>query len=166
MSFTALRHATKTVRPVGMPVLKGCRTIITPTKVQYTASATATGGGRTGSVTVSDAVAPLNAPFKLALPKAMGGNGDGVNPEQIFSAGYSACYLGALHAAAKKAGKEIPNASVEVLTSIGPEEVGFALLVELKIKGVNDQSIVDLAHKICPYSKALKYGVQTKSTLV
>jgi lipoyl-dependent peroxiredoxin len=91
----------------------------------------------------------------------MGGAGDGVNPEQLFSAGYSSCYLGALHLCAKNAGKEIPNASVEVLTSIGPSAVpGFALLVELKIKGVNDQSIIDAAHEVSLILKSYWNGLE------
>ena len=86
----------------------------------------------------------------------MGGTGEGVNPEQFFSAGYSACYLSALHACAKKAGKKIDGAEVEVRTSIGPtEEPGFALVVEMLVKGVNDQSIVDAAHKVCKLNQFL-----------
>jgi organic hydroperoxide reductase OsmC/OhrA len=75
-----------------------------------------------------------------------------VNPEQLFSAGYSACYLSALHACARNAGKKIDGAEVEVRTSIGPtEEPGFALVVEMLVKGVNDQSIVDAAHNVGAY---------------
>ena len=123
---------------------------------KYTASATASKGGRAGTVSVASAVAPLSSPLPLALPKPMGGTGEGVNPEQFFSAGYSACYLSALHACAKKAGKKIDGAEVEVRTSIGPtEEPGFALVVEMLVKGVNDQSIVDAAHKVCKLNQFL-----------
>jgi lipoyl-dependent peroxiredoxin len=119
-------------------------------RTKYTASATASGAGRAGKVAVSSAVPPLASPFGLALPKSMGGDGKGVNPEQLFSAGYSACYLGALHACARKVGKKIDGAEVEVRTSIGPTDgdPGFALVVELLVKGVNDQSIVDAAHNV------------------
>jgi lipoyl-dependent peroxiredoxin len=94
----------------------------------------------------------------------MGGDGKGVNPEQLFSAGYSACYLSALHACARKAGKKIDGAEVEVRTSIGPTEgdPGFALVVELLVKGVNDQSIVDAAHNVCI---ALLYSTDSVLTL-
>lgn len=167
-----LRQAARSRMPVrsmgaGFSRLGGVRTIMEPTEIKYTASAKASKGGRAGTVSVASAVAPLSAPIPLALPKSMGGTGEGVNPEQLFSAGYAACYLSALHACARKAGKKIDGAEVEVKTSIGPtEEPGFALVVEMLVKGVNDQSIVDAAHKMCPYSRALKHGIKSTTKLV
>lgn len=128
-----------------------------PTKVVYTAAATATGGGRDGQSRTHDGALDL----KLAPPKEMGGSGDGVNPEQLFSAGYAACFLGALRAyAGKQKVKLADNTEITVTTGIGPrEDVGFGLEVHIKasLPGVDDDTARELiagAHKICPYSHA------------
>lgn len=82
----------------------------------------------------------------------MGGSGKGLNPEQLFSAGYSGCFLGALQAMAKKAGKDASNATVNVRTGIGAaadkEAGGFALSVEIIVSGFNDKAVVDAAHAV------------------
>lgn len=80
----------------------------------------------------------------------MGGSGQGSNPEQLFSAGYAGCFLGALQLCAKKAGKDASGATVEVLTGIGPADSaeGFALNIELKISGFNDEAVVNAAHQV------------------
>ncbi|KAG8832973.1 hypothetical protein FRC18_004329 [Serendipita sp. 400] len=165
MSTFALRNAVRNVsrgmaprRAVASGVL-GKRTIMTPTEVQYTASATATNGGRSGSVKINnDAKPPLDVSINLTPPKAMGGSGTGSNPEQLFSAGYASCYLGALSACArtlKRPKEEIERLQVEVKTSIGPTDVekdgkGFALIVELVVKGLGDggNEVIEAAHNV------------------
>ena len=128
--------------------------------LQYTASATSTKGGRAGSVVINrDAQPPLNTSINLSGPKEMGGPGNGTNPEQLFSAGYAACYLTALNACAKSAGKtkeELEKLSVEVKTSIGPTDAqkdgkGFALVLEIVVKGLDEggEEIVHAAHQVC-----------------
>jgi organic hydroperoxide reductase OsmC/OhrA len=86
----------------------------------------------------------------------MGGSGKGVNPEQLFSAGYASCFLGALQAMARKAGKDASSASVQVQTGIGPaadkEAGGFALSVEIKVSGFKDKEVVDAADKVGCFS--------------
>jgi len=168
MSFLSGRAA---LRPTSLFKLSqatlspaGRRTLITLKESLYTVTATST-GGREGTIssTPADETAPLNLKFRL--PKAMGGNGDsGHNPEQLFAAGYSACFLGAVQVAAAKAGqKEIgERALVHADVSIGrpTDSPGFGLKVTLRIEGVEDQAILDAAHEMCPYSRALREGVE------
>ena len=82
-------------------------------EVVYTAESTSTGGGRDGHVTSADGKIDLDT----RPPKEMGGSGEGTNPEQLFAAGYSACFLGAFHAAGKQLGKDTKDAAVS--TSVG-----------------------------------------------
>ncbi|MBU0799667.1 MAG: organic hydroperoxide resistance protein, partial [Alphaproteobacteria bacterium] len=106
-------------------------------------------------------------------PKEMGGSGEGMNPEQLFAAGYSACFLGATKFVGKNEGVMIPDdARVDAAVSIGPIPGGFGLAVELKVSmpGIERsvaQKIVDTAHeKVCPYSNATRGNVDVKVTLV
>lgn len=154
----------------------GVRTYMLPTEIKYTASATANKGGRAGTVVINhDAQPPLNTTINLSAPKEMGGPGTGSNPEQLFSAGYAACYLTALNACAKSAGKtpeQLEKLSVEVKTSIGPTDVqkdgkGYALVLEVIVKGLDEggEEIAHAAHQMCPYSRALNHGVKSTTTI-
>jgi len=135
-------------------------------KVVYTAEATST-GGRDGRTVSSDN--KLEA--KLAVPKEMGGNGDGSNPEQLFAAGYSACFLGAMKFVATKEKLSIPNdAKITGKVGIGSIPQGFGIQAELVIflPGMDRsaaQSLVDKAHQVCPYSNATRGNIEVKLTL-
>lgn len=130
-------------------------------KVLYTASAEAT-GGRDGRAISSDGVLDV----ALTTPKALGGaGGEGTNPEQLFAAGYSACFIGAMKVVAGKAKLPMPkDASVEGLVGIGPVGDGFGIQVELRISlpGMDDEQarqLIDMAHQVCPYSNATRGNI-------
>ncbi|KAF8482944.1 OsmC-like protein [Russula ochroleuca] len=139
------------------------RALITLQDNLYTVTATST-GGRDGTIssTPTDETAPLN--LKLTPPKVLGGRGDrGHNPEQLFAAGYSACFLGAIQVAATKLGKREVGARAVVHADVTlgrpTDRPGFGLKVLLRVEGVEDQAILDAAHEMCPYSRALSEGV-------
>ncbi|SFK92851.1 organic hydroperoxide resistance protein [Shimia haliotis] len=125
----------------------------------YTTSATAT-GGREGRATSDDG----NLDVTLSTPKALGGaGGDGTNPEQMFAAGYAACFLSAMKFIAMQQKLALPeDAAVTATVGIGPrEDIGFGLEVGLKISlpGVETavaEKLVETAHITCPYSHATK----------
>lgn len=138
--------------------------------VKYTTSATAT-GGRDGRATTKDG----SLDVKLAPPKEMGGSGDGNNPEQLFAAGYSACFLGAMKAVAgqDKSLPRVPNdATVTATVGIGPRsEGGFGITaaLEISLPGVDKaqaEALVQKAHQVCPYSNATRNNVDVKLTVV
>ena len=136
-------------------------------KVLYTAHASAT-GGREGSAKSSDGRLAVT----LSTPKEMGGSGgDGTNPEQLFAAGYSACFLGALKLVSGKAGVKLPESTeVAGAVSIGPIPAGFGIAVELKITapGIDRaklEELVQQAHGVCPYSNATRNNVDVKLTV-
>jgi osmotically inducible protein OsmC len=136
-------------------------------KLLYTAEATAT-GGRDGKASTPDGA--LN--IKLAKPKEMGGAGDGLNPEQLFAAGYSACFLGAIKFVAGQQKVAVPdNASITGHVGIGTIPAGFGLQVELKISlpGLARdvaQDLVNKAHGVCPYSNATRGNIDVVLTVV
>jgi Ohr subfamily peroxiredoxin len=130
-------------------------------KVVYRAHAKAT-GGRDGRAISSDGVLDV----KLGVPKEMGGAGGEVtNPEQLFAAGYSACFLGALKFVASKEKVKIPaEASIEGTVGIGEIPNGFGIEVQLDISlpGVERSVAEDLvkkAHVVCPYSNATRGNI-------
>jgi len=132
-------------------------------KVLYTTQATST-GGREGSSKSADGVLAVT----LSTPKELGGGGGpGTNPEQLFAAGYSACFLGALKFVAGKAKVSIPpESTVTAQVGIGARDDGggFGLEVELTIDvpGVDPatvQQLVDQAHVVCPYSNATRNNI-------
>jgi Ohr subfamily peroxiredoxin len=132
-----------------------------PQKILYTAQSTAT-GGRDGRAVSSDQV--LNV--ALATPRELGGaGGAGTNPEQLFAAGYSACFLSALKLVAGKSKVVLPaESSITGSVGIGPAAVGFALQVELQISvpGLpreQVQQLVEQAHLVCPYSNATRGNI-------
>ncbi|ETF02016.1 Organic hydroperoxide resistance protein [Advenella kashmirensis W13003] len=137
-------------------------------KVLYVAHATAT-GGRDGRAVSSDNVLDV----KLTTPKELGGaGGEGTNPEQLFAAGYSACFLGALKLVASREKVKLPDeTSIEGSVGIGPIAQGFGIEVELKISvpGVERsvaQELVKKAHVVCPYSNATRSNVDVTLTVV
>ena len=140
-----------------------------PVDVKYTTQATAT-GGRDGRAKTADG----SLDVKLTTPKELGGGGgDGNNPEQLFAAGYSACFLGAMKAAARGGSVSVPNdTTVTATVGIGPRsEGGFGITAELKISlpGVDRgqaEELVQKAHQICPYSNATRGNVDVKLTVV
>lgn len=135
-------------------------------KVLYTAHTKAT-GGREGQASSSDG--KLNV--KLSPPTEMNGAGAGVNPEQLFSAGYSACFIGAMKFVAGQEKITLPtDLSIDGAVSLGPISGGFGIAVELKISlpGMDRaaaQALIDKAHKVCPYSNATRGNVDVKLIL-
>jgi osmotically inducible protein OsmC len=138
----------------------------TPSKIVYTARATAA-GGRQGRSTSEDGILDV----ALATPKEMGGPGGATNPEQLFAAGYAACFQGAMGLAAKKAGVDTSSSKVTAEVGFGPEGDSYGLTVDLKvaIPGVDlatAQELADAAHQLCPYSKATRGNVPVTVTAV
>ncbi|KAJ1897461.1 hypothetical protein LPJ66_003350 [Kickxella alabastrina] len=136
----------------------------------YTAEATAT-GGRNGRAVSSDNV--LNV--ELTLPKALGGRGEAgkTNPEQLFAAGYAACFQGAMGLAATNLEVKLPESNtVTGIVDIGKDSAGgLGLAVELRVSApgldtATTQKVVDLAHTICPYSRATSGNIDVKLTVV
>ncbi|MDB6145234.1 MAG: organic hydroperoxide resistance protein [Pseudomonas sp.] len=130
----------------------------------YTAVSTAT-GGRDGRAVSSDKVLDV----KLSTPKELGGaGGDGTNPEQLFAAGYSACFIGALKFVASQTKGTIPaDASITAHVGIGQIPGGFGLDIDLHISlpGLEQaaaQALVDAAHQVCPYSNATRGNVDVR----
>jgi lipoyl-dependent peroxiredoxin len=138
-----------------------------PNKILYTAHATAT-GGRDGRAVSSDNVLDI----QLSTPKELGGaGGPGTNPEQLFAAGYAACFTGALKLVAGKAKVALPNLSITGHVGIGPAEVGFAIAAKLEISvpGVPKEQVEELvkqAHQVCPYSNATRGNVDVELVVV
>jgi Ohr subfamily peroxiredoxin len=136
--------------------------------VKYKTTATAT-GGRDGTAATQDG--SLN--LKLSTPKELGGaGGAGNNPEQLFAAGYAACFIGAMKAVAPAQKLRVPTeASVTATIGIGPRsEGGFGITADLKINlpgldRADAQRLVDAAHQICPYSNATRGNVDVGLTL-
>lgn len=130
----------------------------------YTAVSTAT-GGRDGRAVSSDKVLDV----KLSTPKELGGaGGDGTNPEQLFAAGYAACFIGALKFVASQTKGTIPaDASITAHVGIGQIPGGFGLDIDLHISlpGLEQdaaQALVDAAHQVCPYSNATRGNVDVR----
>jgi Ohr subfamily peroxiredoxin len=131
-------------------------------KVLYTAHATST-GGREGTSKSSDGVLDL----KLTTPKEMGGNGAvGTNPEQLFAAGYSACFIGAMKYVAMTQKIALPaDTSINADVGIGPIPAGFGIQVTLNVtipgmERAAAEKIVQAAHGVCPYSNATRGNIE------
>jgi osmotically inducible protein OsmC len=135
--------------------------------ILYTAHALSTGGGRDGHTRSDDGQVDLD----LALPTEMGGTGKGANPEQLFAAGYSACFHSALYVVAGQEGIKLKDTSVSAAVGIGPNgNGGFELQVALGITlpGVDHAQATDLVnktHQVCPYSNATRGNVDVKLTV-
>ncbi|GAB3293548.1 organic hydroperoxide resistance protein [Pseudoclavibacter terrae] len=135
--------------------------------VLYTAEALSTGQGRDGRVVSSDGTVDLT----MAVPKEMGGSGAGSNPEQLFAAGYAACFHSALHAVARGKKLDLGDSSVGGRVQIGPNgEGGFQLAVLLEVVIPNlahdeAQALADAAHQVCPYSNATRGNIDVTITV-
>ena len=133
-------------------------------EVLYTAHATAYGDGRNGSVTSDDDVLDLN----LAIPKEMGGpGGEFSNPEQLFAAGYAACFHSALKSIAKTKQIDTGESEVTANVSLRKGDDGFSLSarLDIRIPGLNEEQIMSLAkaaHEMCPYSKATRGNIEVE----
>ncbi len=137
-------------------------------KVLYTAHATST-GGREGTSRTSDGALEV----RLSTPKELGGaGGPGTNPEQLFAAGYSACFIGALKAVGGKMKIAVPaDASIAADVGIGPIPTGFGIQVTMNISlpGLDADTarrLVDAAHIVCPYSNATRGNIDVTLNIV
>ncbi|HEX7909757.1 MAG TPA: organic hydroperoxide resistance protein [Paraburkholderia sp.] len=137
-------------------------------QILYTAHATAT-GGRDGRAVIPESGLDL----KLTTPTELGGKGgDGTNPEQLFAAGYSACFIGAMRFVGGRDKIVIPaGVAIDGSVGVGLAKNGFGIQVELKISlpGMSREAALDLiekAHSVCPYSNATRNNVDVTLTLV
>jgi lipoyl-dependent peroxiredoxin len=136
-------------------------------KILYTAHATST-GGRDGKSRTDDGKLEV----KLAPPKEMGGNGDGTNPEQLFAAGYSACFLGAMKFVAGQQKIALPNdTAITADVAIGPIPAGFGIQVAMAISipgmdRAEAEKLVAAAHGVCPYSNATRGNIDVTLTVM
>ncbi|TPW26328.1 organic hydroperoxide resistance protein [Pararhizobium mangrovi] len=135
---------------------------MTPEKIIYETRVTAS-GGREGTAKSEDGKLDV----RLTVPEAMGGSGgEGTNPEQLFAAGYAACFLGACKLVARQRKTSLPDeTAISAKVGIGPVEVGYALTVELvaTMPGVaaeEAKAILEGAHERCPYSNATRGNVE------
>lgn len=136
-------------------------------KVIYRTTARAV-GGRDGFAETTDKSFHVD----LGVPKEMGGNGKGNNPEQLFAAGYAACFIGAMKFVSSHGGPKIPdNAEVRVTVGIGPrddEGFGLEVAIEASLPGLDRKEAETLLEKtehVCPYAHATKGNVKTTMTL-
>ncbi len=129
--------------------------------IAYTAEAVSSGSGRDGQVRSTDNQIDL----PVRMPTAMGGDGQGTNPEQLFAAAYAACFHGALRLVAKNSEVTVPDGTtIEAEVGIGPDETSFGLnaTVTGHLPGLGQQAADDLmqqAHQACPYSKATRGNI-------
>ncbi|MFD8566347.1 organic hydroperoxide resistance protein [Streptomyces sp. NPDC059639] len=129
----------------------------------YTAVATAT-HGREGRAVSSDGVIDL----QLGMPTAMGGSGEGSNPEQLFAAGYAACFGSALGLVGRGAKVDVTDAAVTAEVSIGKQGEGFGLAVVLRVElpdtvdAETGRKLVEQAHQVCPYSNATRGNIDVQ----
>lgn len=134
--------------------------------VLYTAEALSTGEGRNGHVVAGDQL-----DLTVAVPKEMGGSGNGTNPEQLFAAGYAACFHSALHAVARGHKLTLEDSSVGGRVQIGPNDQGgyqLAVLLEVVLPGIDReqaQQLADEAHQVCPYSNATRGNIEVTVTV-
>ena len=137
-------------------------------KTLYTATATAE-GGREGHVSTDDGILD----FDLSVPKSMGGKGEHkTNPEQLFAAGYAACYGSALQAIARKHKIKLGEFNVTASVELGKTEEGdsqLAVILDSYIPGVDIETgemLVNEAHEICPYSRATRDNIDVTLNLL
>ena len=126
----------------------------------YTAHAHAV-GGRQGTAKSDDG----HLDVKLAYPKSMGGDGNGTNPEQLFAAGYSACFLGALGLVARNQGVKLGEHSLDSEVDLIKDEVSFHVGVRLTLNAPDldretAEKLLHAAHEVCPYSKATRGNIE------
>lgn len=134
----------------------------------YTATATASGDGRNGRTESDDGLLAVD----VRIPKEMGGPGGATNPEQLFAAGYAACFHSALKMVAKDEGADIDGSEVSASVSIGTlDSGGFGLAVAMDVHAPNlsddvASDLVDKAHQVCPYSNATRDNVDVTLSVV
>ena len=133
----------------------------------YTAEARVTGGRIDGHGKSSDG----NLEVNLRLPKELGGQGDGTNPEELFAVGFASCFESALGVVGRRAREEVGDVEIDSKVMLLPtEERGFTLAVELDVSlpSVEDQAkaaeLVRAAHKVCPYSNATRGNIDVTLT--
>ena len=136
-------------------------------KILYQAKAVSK-GGRDGQVTIENS--PIQ--FEMALPAEMAGTkAVGFNPEQLFAAGYSACFIGAMKAVAGKQGISLPeDLSIDAEVDLGPvgQAFGVAARLTIHLPGMDRdaaQKLIDAAHQVCPYSNATRGNIPVDITL-
>ncbi|MER6974587.1 organic hydroperoxide resistance protein [Nocardioides sp. NPDC000445] len=133
----------------------------------YTATAVSTGDARNGHVQSSDGLIDAD----VRIPKEMGGAGGATNPEQLFAAGYAACFHSALKLVAGKAKVDMTDSEVVADVSIGENgQGGFGLAVQLEVTipgadATTAQRLAEQAHQVCPYSNATRGNVEVKLTV-
>merc|ERR1712032_205501 len=176
--------AAKMIRALGrgaLPLVRArapaqCRGFAPLQKVIFTANAESDSGTREGTVkSFGEHHGGLN--LKLEKHPGHGGKGGATNPEELFAAGFSACFNGALRLVAEKNGYTIGDSSVTAACSLGvvseevtagvPLRVGIAVKIHAKVAGVDDataQKIADLAHEFCPYSRATRGNIEVEVT--
>lgn len=136
-------------------------------KIAYTTEALATGDGRSGHVRTDDG----RIDEELAIPVSMGGSGEGSNPEQLFAAGYAACFHSALQTVARAQKVKLSDTSVGARVHIGGNgNGGFEIAVELEVvipslPHDQAQALADAAHQVCPYSNATRGNIDIKVTV-
>ena len=140
-------------------------------KTLYTAHATTSGGRAEGKSRSSDG----NLEVTLNMPKELGGNGKGTNPEQLFASGYSACFLGAMKTVAGEKKIALPrDTSITADVGFGPlaggkPGYGVSVAMAISVPGMEHaqaQALVDAAHVICPYSNATRGNIDVTLTVV
>ncbi|MET8749154.1 organic hydroperoxide resistance protein [Streptomyces sp. NPDC059104] len=135
---------------------------ITQSDVAYTAVATAE-NGRDGRVATNDGQLDV----VVNPPKELGGSGAGTNPEQLFAAGYSACFQGALSVAARNENVDVAGSTVTAEVGIGKNDEGFGIIVKITasiptVDAATAKDLVEKAHQICPYSKATRGNISVE----
>ncbi len=136
--------------------------------ILYTATAHATGDGRNGHATSDDGILDVD----LRAPKELGGAGGATNPEQLFAAGYAACFHSAIKVVAGRDGLDVTGTEVSASVGIGTiEGGGFGLAVELDVHApaldrAAAEALVATAHEVCPYSNATRGNIDVTLTVV
>jgi len=134
----------------------------------YTATAHATGDGRNGHARSDDGFIDID----LRIPKEMGGQGGATNPEELFAAGYAACFHSALKLVAGQQKLDVDGTEVSASIGIGPlDDGGFGLSAALviyapKLDRAAAQSLAEAAHKVCPYSNATRGNIEVSISVV
>ena len=143
-------------------------TAIAIESIAYTTEALSTGSGRLGQVRTTDGALE----FDMTPPKALGGSGEGTNPEQLFAAGYAACFHSAMHSVARSRKITLEDTAVGARVSIGPNGAGgFEIAVELEVSipqlpQAEAQELADAAHQVCPYSNATRGNISVTVSVI
>lgn len=133
----------------------------------YAVEALSTGGGRDGHVRTADGAVDL----EMRAPRELGGSGEGNNPEQLFAAGFAACFHSALLGAARRQKVDVSGSTVGARVSLLPVEGGIDLAVHLEValpgvRADEAQTLAAAAHKACPYSRATRGNIRVTVDVV